>query len=82
MESKKQSAVEWLIKEVNGYTHYANRGEAITISISMDLVDKAKQMEKEQIEDAWHDGKMLGVNGNIIESYDTPEGFYQKNYGQ
>jgi hypothetical protein len=71
----KQTAVDYFMRKLKSIDKYLP--EEV-----YEEYTKAKQMEKEQIEDAWHDGKMLGVNGNIIESYDTPEGFYQKNYGQ
>jgi hypothetical protein len=71
-----QTAVEWFVEKIT-----KNHDKDFNVFYKAEI-EQAKQKEKEQIEDAWHDGKMLGVNGNIIESYDTPEGFYHKNYGQ
>ena len=38
------------------------------------------QMEKEQIQDAWHDGNFLGRNGNLFVDYNTKEGYYKKEF--
>jgi len=37
-------------------------------------------MEKEQIQDAWHDGNFLGRNGNLFVDYNTKEGYYKSEF--
>ena len=49
----------------------------------MDCVMKAKKLlkvEKEQIQDAWHDGNFLGRNGNLFVDYNTKEGYYKTEF--
>jgi len=49
----------------------------------MDCVMKAKELlkvEKEQIQDAWHDGNFLGRNGNLFVDYNTKEGYYKSEF--
>ena len=59
----KQTAVEWLEKELKGVyeSDYFNR-----------LLDQAKEMEKEQIMDAWNDGnnRFSGI-GDAETFYET-----------
>lgn len=72
MSNKKQTAVEWLISELkdNGF------GE---LYLANDIIENAKQIEKEQIENAWCDG-------NDSEPKETPEYyaeiFYTETYEQ
>jgi hypothetical protein len=62
MENKKQTAVEWLAEKYNYITWMRNRDE-----ISADTADEwrakyleqAKEMEKEQIIDAYDNGKYI-----------------------
>ena len=44
------------------------------------LFQQAKQMEKEQIQDAWNDGNFLGRNGNILADYSNGNGYYKKEF--
>ena len=49
----KQTAVEWLIKKVNGQsTGLGMYGMNVRIDIPADIIQQAKEMEKEQIVDA------------------------------
>ena len=79
---KKQTAVEWLIEAI-GYKQDCDRITIINLhpvcDVS-DLVKRAKQMEKEQIQDAWHDGNFLGRNGNLFADYNTKEGYYKSEF--
>jgi hypothetical protein len=52
----KQTAVEWLIEELNdnGFSH---------LDLAADIIEQAKEMEKEQIKDAFDEGN---PNGFII----------------
>jgi len=58
---KKQTAVEWLIEELGEYFPHEIGGIHL-------MVDRAKQMEKEQIIDALCDGRLSVINKNIISS--------------
>lgn len=72
----KQTAVDWLVKELNleGYDY---------------TVQQAKQMEKEQIMDAYDSGEANHYRTNFIMDFVTdyngdvsPEEFYNKTYGK
>ena len=65
MESKKETAVEWLEKI------YLTTGIDRNVHFS-----QAKQMEKEQIKDAFVDGKLCAKTNNI-----DSEQYYNAEYG-
>jgi hypothetical protein len=74
----KQTAVEWLIGELKQLTHNSNYhlglGDIrITQGMLNELYDQAKQMEKEQIADAYDNNKMGRVNHG--------EQYYNETYG-
>ena len=74
-----QTAVSWL-KDMLEW----NYGDPQMLEISWknldDLLERAKQMEKEQIQDAWHDGNFPGRNGNLFVDYNTKEGYYKSEF--
>ena len=88
MEQRKQTAVEWLEELLHFECKYSLNNEVI---INYDVLDniimKSKQMEKEQIIDAWKNGFMStgeGWNGEIPpecygEVLDTEE-YYKETY--
>lgn len=48
-----------------------------------EAIDKAEELlnkEQKQLEQAWHDGNLLGRNGHILEEYDNGKGYYKHNY--
>lgn len=51
----KQTAVEWLLEELNdnGFSH---------LDLATDIIKQAKQMEKENIKQAYNDGKAAVIN--------------------
>ena len=63
--SNQQTAVEWLIDEID--MQYPQ----IDIRWKQWMIDRAKQMEKEQIETAYNAGREYGCK------YDDPETFEQ-----
>lgn len=51
----------------------------------VEAIDKAEElleMEKEQIEEAWNDGNLLGRNGHVILEYTTGKEYYKETYKQ
>jgi hypothetical protein len=53
----KQTAVDWLIEKVNGQsTGLGMYGMNVRIDIPADVIQQAKEMEKEQMIDAWSNG--------------------------
>ena len=65
-----QTAVEWL------YERFLFAGYAA----NSEWKEKAKQMEKEQIIEAWNDGNFLGRNGNILADYSDGNRYYKKEF--
>ena len=53
MENKKQTAVEWLVNQLNEKIDFIPMHKWDMIR---DIVQQAKQMEKEEIENAYGDG--------------------------
>ena len=66
---KKQTAVEWLLKQLLANGDIRWRGTSI-----FDLSDQAKAMEKEQIKDAYY------YDPNFDEIKDDGEQYYQETY--
>ena len=66
----KQTAVEWLIKQL--YPTISIRLSDVYIK---ELIDKAKEIEKEQIIDAFIDGDVSKFN-------ETAEKYYSKTFKQ
>ena len=73
MNDKKMTAVEWLYFELWKQTDF---------SIPTNLLDKAKEIEKQQIENAYESG---GVDGQIFAftrkiKYENSEQYYKETY--
>jgi hypothetical protein len=64
MEGKKQTAVEWLFEQWDNWD----------LSIK-ELFEKAKQMEREQIMDAYNSGQQ-------IPPFEYAEQYYNETYGK
>ena len=71
---KQQTAVEWLITQVNSEQYQIAFGQTY---ISIDLIEQAKQMEKEQIIDAHYEGYR-----NDIGTTEVSEQYYNETYGK
>ena len=58
----KQTAVEWLVKELteHGFKH---------LDMAEDIIEEAKEMERQQIIDAYHINSLETKWGNIGEQY-------------
>jgi hypothetical protein len=69
MEQVKQTAVEWFIEQLK--KPYSDK-------YIMDIIDQAKAMEKEQIEDAYTTGVEEDVYINPLR---TGEMYYNETYG-
>ena len=57
-----QTAVEWLLKQINKQS-YSLGDINITINVPKDIIEQAKQMEKEQLNIARLDGIQLANKG-------------------
>jgi hypothetical protein len=67
MESVKQTAVEWLIEQLK--KPYSDK-------YIMDIIEQAKEMEKQQIINACYEG--VDYETSI---YENPEQYYYETYG-
>ena len=64
----KQTAVEWLVEQLDGEKH-------LTENEIKRVIEQAKQMEKEQIVNAYNDCEWTG-------DHEDGEDYYNKNYNQ
>ncbi len=68
MSNKKQTAVEWLWR-------WMNDNQEATIEQGNKAFEQAKEMEKQQIKEAYDDGINVGYNSPI-----NGEQYYEENY--
>jgi hypothetical protein len=75
MSNNKQTAVEWLVKQIENHIHH-------TIRIPSEYVEQAKEMEKQQIVKAWDDAdyayfssKETGID------FENGKEYYNEEYG-
>ena len=65
---------EWLVEELQKQYN-------IQIDLKNTIAyNTAMQMERTNIEIAWHDGSMLGRNGWVLEEYSTGKEYVQRSY--
>ena len=66
----KQTAVEWLLEELNdnGFSH---------LDLATDIIKQAKEMEKQQIKQAYNDGKAAVIH---IENNMSLEEYYNETF--
>jgi hypothetical protein len=80
MSNKQPTAVEWLYNELFYFLNAKSKFED-----SDQILDKAKEMEKERIENAWIAALDFGIEKmkglNTLESKDAFEKFYKTTYG-
>ncbi|MFN9114833.1 MAG: hypothetical protein ACK5XN_32640 [Bacteroidota bacterium] len=79
--SKKQTAVDYLVKELSAILGPLET-KPMQDLLMVDAINKAKQMEKEQIMDAWYNGSN---DGSTIcsQHYNKPaQQYYNKTYGE
>ena len=72
VENKKQTAVEWLVKQIENHIHH-------TIRIPSEYVEKAKEMEKQQIMMAVTDSWYMAKGSDFQEL--QAEQYYIEEYG-
>ena len=75
MDKNKQTAVEWLIGDLNQKIDFIPMDKWDMIR---DIIQQAKAMEKEQIEQAFRDGFFDGCNPLIFKIDD--EQYYKEKY--
>ncbi len=70
----KQTAVEWLIDQLTE-TNFLWLSDKPEMNELIKIIEQAKEMEKEQIIDAFEDG------GTIYDGYQSSEQYYNETYG-
>jgi hypothetical protein len=70
----KQTAVDWLADKLDELIPFVNKKTAINFN---KLVKQAKEMEKQQMMDAWQDA-IKDTNYNILDGEDYYNKTYQK----
>jgi hypothetical protein len=81
MSDKRKTAVEWLIQQLTKTERnvinktFLQMNKSMASVILTDLFDQAKQIEREQIEEAYYEGKQ-----NIPSK--TPNEYYDQTYGE
>ena len=79
---KKQTAVEFAFEELNKW-RIENFGEDALIGIPQEVLDKAKQIEREQIEEAHGNKQKTKSNPDSLVTYGytyTGEMYYNETY--
>jgi len=78
----KQTAVEWLVEQVESISNSKGVSKTETIKLYNDAIQKAKAMEKEQIIEANADGQYLNsVSLTKRMCLDNAESYYNETYG-
>jgi hypothetical protein len=71
----KQTAVEWLVEQLFKTNNNTNDVKKID---SKSIIDQAKEMEKQQIIDAWKDGAYGG--GQFTTTFDNEKQYYNETF--
>ena len=72
MENKKVTAVEWLVEQMSN----KNYGAKVYFNANVEIIEKAKEMEKQQIIEAHNNGK------NILPPNESAEQYYKETFGK
>ena len=76
-----QTAVEWLVEQIKSEQNQ----KALSASEWMQVIEQAKQMEKEQIQQCWdtaHQAGRFEGKGIAEENWQTFEQYYNETYGK
>ena len=75
----KQTAIEWLVEFINSDQYQKAFGQTY---ISVELVEQALAMEKDQIEDAYTEGYDIRDSRGDLSDNPTSEQYYNETYGK
>jgi aspartate ammonia-lyase len=80
--SKQQTAVEWLIEQLQKTRDYQRVINEVNQSGSSvrDVIDEAKEMEKQQIKSAFNIGELM-AHDYFYGNYECAENYYNETYG-
>ena len=76
--SEKQTAVEWLIEQIENQRETGNTDLRTTLH----FCDKAKEMEKQQIKDAWFDSTAQFDNAAEMTYKKDFEQYYKETFNK
>jgi hypothetical protein len=74
MSNKKETAVEWLFNQIPDHLRLTQSG--------FEMLQQAKELEKQEIIDAYWDGTAQFANDARIDYPKTPEQYYKETYEQ
>jgi HEPN domain-containing protein len=79
----KQTAVEWLVEQLNGYSHSIGMplDTNLRIDIPKETIEKAKEMEEQQIIEAYIAGSLTGCGCYNYMKKEDGEEYYKQKYG-
>jgi len=69
----KQTAIDWLVEQVKS----KDNQKSFSILQWLKIIEKAKEMEQEQIEEAWKRGNLPTSLGRVL----TEKDYYNETYG-
>ena len=75
-----QTAIDKVLEEMVKYRDMCCEEYKFPYKVCIGALERAKELEKEQIQDAWQDGNFLGRNGNILADYSNGNGYYKKEF--
>jgi len=80
-----KTAVEWLLEKVNGYSHGIGMPYPMNVRIDIpkDIIEKAKEIEKAELENCWraaHQAGRFEGKGTAETNWQTFENYYKENY--
>jgi len=70
MSDKRTTAVEWLFEQIPSHLRLTRNG--------FEMFQQAKQMEREQIDNAWSEG----FNADFWDEKHTSKNYYDQTYGE
>ena len=73
MEQVKQTSIEWVLQYLNN----VKPNEFCSIEKIKEVLEQAKEMEKEQIIDTFQDSRILSITNNCS----SGEQYYNETYG-
>jgi hypothetical protein len=79
MENKKQTPIDWLLKELTPKIEWIPYKKFDAIA---EIIDKAKAIEKEQIIDAYLQKRGKGGISEALKFWDEAEQYYNETYGK
>ena len=85
----KQTAVEWLVEQLNEHIRKSAHNKLDTkrsgdyrigLRKAIDFCEQAKEMEKQQIIDAWNNGQSDGVSVVSQQLYEPAKKYYNETF--